>query len=129
MWFKDDLHGNPILGKLKSQILGSHLSLLNLNLERGRPRIPHFLKDLFVYLFIFRERGREREKEGEKHQCVVASPAPPTRDLPRNPGICADWELNRRHFGSHAHAQFTEPYQPGQGFHILTLLPSDPDAC
>ena len=28
------------------------------------------------YLFIFREE-REGEREGEKHQCVVASPAPP----------------------------------------------------
>ena len=43
------------------------------------------------YLFIFRERGREGEREGEKHQCVVAFRAPPTRDL-----ACAlDWELNQ----------------------------------
>ena len=33
------------------------------------------------YLFIFRERGREGEREGEKHQCVVASPVPPTGAL------------------------------------------------
>ena len=42
---------------------------------------------LRFYLFIFRERGREREREGEKHQCVVASRAPPTGDLAHNPGI------------------------------------------
>ena len=38
-----------------------------------------FLKILFIH---FRQRGRETEREGEKHQCVVASQVPPTRDLP-----------------------------------------------
>ena len=47
------------------------------------------------YLFIFRERGREGEREGEKHQCVVASCAPPTGDLVFNPGMCPDWESNQ----------------------------------
>ena len=42
------------------------------------------------YLFIFRERGREREREGEKHQCVVAPPMPPTGDLACNPAMCPD---------------------------------------
>ena len=42
-----------------------------------------FLK---IYLFIFRERGREGERE--KHQCGVASRAPATGDLARNPGMC-----------------------------------------
>ena len=32
----------------------------------------------FIYLFL--ERGREGERKGEKHQCVVASRAPPTGD-------------------------------------------------
>ena len=32
---------------------------------------------LRLYLFIFRERGRVGERKGEKHQCVVASHAPP----------------------------------------------------
>ena len=41
----------------------------------------YFLK----ILFIFRGRGRE----GEKHQCVVASCAPPTGDPAHNPGLCA----------------------------------------
>ena len=49
-----------------------------------------FLKRFYV--FIFRERGREGEREGENHQCVVASCAPPTGDLARNPGLCPDWE-------------------------------------
>ena len=48
-----------------------------------------FFKILFIY-FIEREG---REKEG-KHQCVVASYAPPTEDLACNPGMGPDWELN-----------------------------------
>ena len=35
--------------------------------------------------------GEEKEKEGEKHQCAVASQAPPTGDLACNPGTCPDW--------------------------------------
>ena len=54
------------------------------------------------YLFIFRERGKEGEREGEKHQCVVASWAPPTGDLACNPGMCPDWESNRWPFGLQA---------------------------
>ena len=57
----------------------------------------YFLKDfmyLFVYLFIL-ERGREGEREGEKHQSVVASRVPLTRDLAHNPGMCPDWGLNQ----------------------------------
>ena len=71
----------------------------------------YFLK---FYLYIFRERGREGEREGAKHQCVVASGVPPTGGLAGNPGICPDWELNRRPFGSQASTQSTEPHQPGQ---------------
>ena len=48
-----------------------------------------FFKD-FIYLFLERGEGREREK----HQCVVASPVPPTGDLACNPGMCPDWESN-----------------------------------
>ena len=51
-------------------------------------------------LFMFRGRGREEEREGEKHQCVVASHAPPTRDLAHNPSMTSDWESNWRPFGS-----------------------------
>ena len=48
-----------------------------------------------ILLFIFRERGREGEREGEKHDCVVASPAPPTGDQDGNPGLCPDLNRNR----------------------------------
>ena len=54
-----------------------------------------FLK-YFIYLFL---EGGEGER-GEKYQCVVASRTPPTGDLAHNPGICPDWELNRRPFSS-----------------------------
>ena len=70
----------------------------------------YFFKDL-IYLFL--ERGEGREKEGEKHQCVVASCTPPTRDLACNPGMCPDWESNQQPLGSQAGAQSPEPHQPG----------------
>ena len=57
----------------------------------------HSLVDSFFlrfYLFIFRERGRVGERKGEKHQCVVASCMPPTRDLAHNPGMCPDCKSN-----------------------------------
>ena len=44
-----------------------------------------FFNVLFVY---FLERRREGERERQKHQCVVASHAPPTGDLAFNPGMC-----------------------------------------
>ena len=65
------------------------------------------------YLIIFRERGREGEREGEKHQCVIASHAPPTGDLAHNPGMCPDWESIRGPFGSQDPIQSTELQEPG----------------
>ena len=74
-------------------------------------KVYYFLK---FYLFIFSERGREGERKGEKHQCVVVSHVSPTGDLAHNPGMCPDWELNWRPFGSQAGPQSTEPQQPDQ---------------
>ena len=62
--------------------------------QRCKMVVQKFFKD-FIYLFIFRRRGREGEREGVKHQCVVASHAPPTEDLACNPGMCPDWESNQ----------------------------------
>ena len=39
--------------------------------------------------------GRVGEREGEKHQYVVTSHVPPTRDLAYNPGMCPEWESNQ----------------------------------
>ena len=36
-----------------------------------------------------------------------------------NPGMCPDWELNQKPFGSQAGTQFTEPHQPGKN-NVLT---------
>ena len=69
--------------------------------------------------FIFRQRGREGEREGEKHQCVVASCAPPTGDLACNPGMCPDWESNQQCFGAQAGTQSPEPYQPGHPYFLI----------
>ena len=38
----------------------------------------------------------------------------PIGDLTCNPGMCPDWESNRRPFDSQAGTQSTEPHQPGQ---------------
>ena len=65
--------------------------------------------------------GREGERKGEKHQYVVASHVPPIGDLAHNPGICPDWELNQRPFGSQASTQSAEPHQPGQITSEITL--------
>ena len=76
-----------------------------------------FKKILFIYLFWI--EGREGERKGEKHQCVVASQAPPTGDLAHSPGMCSDWELNLRPFGLQASTLATEPQQPGPQVKVL----------
>ena len=58
----------------------------------------------------------EKVRERGKHQCVVASLAPPPGGLARNLGMCSDWESNWWPFGSQACAQSTELHQPG---HVL----------
>ena len=74
------------------------------------------------YLFIFREKGREGEREEGKHQCVVASHAPPTGDLAHNPGMGPDWELNQGPFGLQAHAQSTEVHKPGLSYFFIVFF-------
>ena len=65
--------------------------------------------------------GKVGEREAEK-QCVVASHVPLTEDLAWNPGMCLDWELDQRPFGSQVRAQSTELHQPGQK-KILSATP------
>ena len=86
----------------------------------GKSRQRNFLRQSAVCIKFHRAcsamcTGREVEREGEKHQCVVASHAPPTGHLAHNPGMCANWELNWGPFHSQASAQSTEPHQPGPG--------------
>ena len=52
---------------------------------------------------------REGERKGEKHQCAVASRAPPTGGRAHRPG----WDSNQRPVGPQVSAQSTEPPQPG----------------
>ena len=75
-----------------------------------------YFKD-FIYLFSERGEGREKERKRnidvcKKHQSNASS-TPRTGDLIRNPGTCPDRESNQPSFGSQAHAQSTEPHQPG----------------
>ena len=66
-------------------------------LSSGHGTTQHL--NIYIYNFyihiIFLARGEGREKEREKHQCVVASCAPPTGDLAYNAGMCPDWESNQ----------------------------------
>ena len=59
--------------------------------DRGLTFFTLFMDLKIFYLFIFRQKGKG-EKKRDKHQCVVASHAPPTGDLACNPGMCSDWE-------------------------------------
>ena len=52
---------------------------------------------------------------------MVASCVPPTGDLARIPGMCPDWQSNRRPFGSLAGTQSTELHQPEQ--HLFFFYP------
>ena len=76
----------------------------------------------FKILFIFRERAREGEREGEKHQCVVASRAPPNGHVAHNPRMCPDWKSNLWSFDSHVSTQSTEPHQPGQMSYFYEIV-------
>ena len=87
-----------------------------------------FRQDLLYQFFLFifplfseSEEGREKERE-RNNQCVVASHAPSTGDLARNPGMCPDWESNHRPFGLQAGTESTEPHQPGQFFLLGTIF-------
>ena len=66
-------------------------------------------KIFFKRFYLFVERGRE----GEKHQCVVASPVPPTRDLARNPGMNPKLGMEPATLWFTAGTQSTKPHQPG----------------
>ena len=72
---------------------------------------PHLFFFFKRSLFIFRRR--EGEREGKKHQRVVASCAPPSGDLARNPGTCPDLESSRPPFGLQSGIQSPEAHQPG----------------
>ena len=76
-YFHHDI--NYVLIKKLKPFKSSSLELSNKN------HYCLFLKDFYLFL----DRGK-REKGGEKHQCVVASHAPPTGDLARNPGMRPD---------------------------------------
>ena len=77
----------------------------------------YFFKDLTH--FIFRQRGKEGERKGEKHQCMVASRVPLTRDLACNPGMCPDWEISQHPFGLQAGAKSTEPHPSGLPVYLI----------
>ena len=82
---------------------------LEISLSKTQLTIFYFFLKIFIYLFLEGKGGRKREK----HQCMVASCAPPTGDPAHNLGMCPDWELNQQPFGLQASTQSTESHQPG----------------
>ena len=90
--------------------------------ELATPSAPCFFFFKRFYLFIFRERRREGEREGEKHQCVVASHEAPTGDLPHNPVMCSDWELNQQPFGVVRRLTLNPRSHTSQGCTLLSSL-------
>ena len=66
----------------------------------------HLFLKYFIYSFL--DRGERREKI-----VIVWLPltCPTPRNLAHNPGMCPDWELNQRPFGSQVSVQSTEPHQ------------------
>ena len=70
----------------------------------------YFLKDCIYFIFREGKGGRKRGRE-TSHGCP--SHAPNWGSGLSNSGMCPDWELNQRPFGSQADAQSTEPHQPG----------------
>ena len=66
------------------------------------------------FIYFFRERGWKREEREGNINVWLPCTSAPTGDLALNPGMCPDWELNQRPFGSQASTQSTEPHQPGQ---------------
>ena len=68
-----------------------------------------------VYLFIFRE-GKGRRKRGRETPMCGCLWCASAEDLAHNRGTCPDWESNKQLASSQAHAQSTEPHQPGLKF-------------
>ena len=72
----------------------------------GSPPKYMFVKK--IYLFIFRGEGK---RETSMYGCLSHAPYwGPGLQLS---GMCPDWKLNQRPFGSQASAQSTKPHQPG----------------
>ena len=82
--------------------------------DNTKTTVHSFLKKILEDFYLFISRGEWREEEGEKHQYVVASCTPLTRDLDCNPGISPEWESSQRPFSLQVGAQSTEPHPAGR---------------
>ena len=110
-------------GPKQCECRGQKWSPLITVLQRSTFWISFLFKD-FIYSLL--ERVREGERKGEKHGCVIPSHTPPSGDLAYNSGMCPDWDLNWRPFGSQAGTQSTEPHQPGLNLIYLECHPPSP---
>ena len=95
IWARARLDRGPVCAVLQNLLFLFNCGNSNpvWGIQTGRNLRVVVVVVVFNYFFLFRKRGREGETEGEKH-LSVASRAPPTGDLARNPGMCPDWESN-----------------------------------
>ena len=82
-----------------------------------------FLKKYFIYLFLQRREGKEKERERNIHVWLPLRTPYWGPDLACNPGMCPDWESNRRPFVSQAGTQSTERHQLGLDY-LFFVIPS-----
>ena len=68
---------------------------------------------LFLRVYLFLERGEGKEKERERNMDQLPLIRTLAGDRSRNPGMCPDQELNRRHFTLPVGAQPIEPHGLG----------------
>ena len=104
-----------IINYCSSCINNIFISTISLRIYLNDYKNKFFFPKKRFYIFIFIQREREGEREGEKHHNVwLPLTCPLLGTWPtHNPGMCPDWELNWRPFGSQAGTQSTEPHQPG----------------
>ena len=81
----EDIHSSQRLNYLLSNPLQNKFAKLSVKSSVNHTTIHGILKFVLIFfkdfIYLLLESGRDGEREGEKHQCVVASHAPPTMDL------------------------------------------------
>ena len=109
MVFWQSFKGNSIEEGYSFQYMG--VKELDIHIQRTNFNLYRFKKKIYLFIYLFLE-GREEERERNINVWLPLTPSPTPRDLAYNPGVCPDWESNRRPFGSQAGTQFTETHNP-----------------
>ena len=116
MVFWQSFKGNSIEEGYSFQYMG--VKELDIHIQRTNFNLYRFKKKIYLFIYLFLE-GREEERETNINVWLPLTPSLTPRDLAYNPGVCPDWESNRRPFGSQAGTQFTELHQPGLKLYLI----------